>query len=75
MSVFTLQIDDHRGHFGETENSERATIARLLSDVTSAIRSGKELAGAQPIMLNGEKVGEFEFGERAHSFVEASARR
>ena len=73
MTVFSLRIDDHRGHFGEAEHQERATIARVLSDVTSAVRSGKPLAGPQPIILNGDKVGEFKFGERAHSFVAAAA--
>ena len=75
MTVFRLQIDYHRGHFGETENSERATIGRILWDVTSAVRSGKQMAGAQPIILNGETIGSFEFGEAAHSFADAAARR
>jgi hypothetical protein len=75
VTVFTLRIDDHAGHFGETEHAERATVARVLADVTTAVRSGKQMVGPQPIILNNEKIGEFEFGEKAHSFVDAAARR
>ncbi|MCP3370773.1 hypothetical protein [Bradyrhizobium cajani] len=75
MTVFTVTIDDHGGHFGEVEHQERATIARVLADVSAAVRSGKPLAGDQPIILNGERIGTFSFGPKAHSFIEAGTRR
>jgi hypothetical protein len=74
MTVFTLRIDEHAGHFGEVEHQERAAIGRILFEVTSTVRSGRPLAGPQPIMMNGDKVGEFEFGEAAHSFVKPDNR-
>jgi|tagenome__1003787_1003787.scaffolds.fasta_scaffold18744979_3 hypothetical protein len=75
MTVFSLTIEDHRGHFGTEQHQERAVIARILADVTSALRSGRELAGDQPIVLNGETIGMFSFGAKAHSYVDAAARR
>lgn len=49
------------------------SFAVYWADVAQAIGTGHALAGAQPIILNGEKVGEFEFGERSHSYVDAAA--
>jgi hypothetical protein len=69
MSIFNLTIDTHGGHFGETEAAERGVIGRLLADVAHKVGQGHTLVGDQPIVLNGDVIGAFSFGAKAHSFA------
>lgn len=80
MSVFHVEITDHRGHFGATARTEQITIGGLLQTVAERIGSHVSTAteeNPEPLILNGEQVGRFWFGPKSHSLpsIHATAGR
>jgi hypothetical protein len=59
MSVFTLTISKRTASFGESKEAERQRIVQALRDAAQVIGSHRE---PEPIRLNGEVIGEYDFG-------------